>query len=169
MKSVSVLAIGRLRDIVTQGVLHRSLHKKLSQWGRRIPDSGKMLQINFTEGFFTMYSVFSYIAAIESLERYYASQDGCAHIKLRHRIRAGLVTVNFFLLTVLMIFLILSIGDFILDLSLWFTIPIILAVGCCGAFLAFLLGKIRSLYILSIFTLLFIGLFLYAFGFWRDL
>ena len=38
-----------------------------------------------------------YILSNESLVRYYAKQDGCAHVKLRHRIRAALVTINFYI------------------------------------------------------------------------
>lgn len=107
-----------------------------------------------------------YILSNESLVRYYAKQDGCAHIKLRHRIRAALVTINFYISTVLFLLCIL---DLIIQMNLFLAIPRAVLVACCGAYFAFLLGKIRSLYILSIATLLLIGIFTYSIGFWRNL
>ena len=107
-----------------------------------------------------------YLLSNESLVQYYAKQDGSAHIKLRHRIRAALVTINFYILTALFSFFTFKLVE---QMNMFWVILIGLIVASCGAYLAFLLGKIRSFYILSISTLLLIGIFIYSFGLWRIL
>lgn len=111
-------------------------------------------------------AIIHYLSSNESLVQYYAKQDGCDQIRLRHRIKAGQVTINFFILVALIS---LGIANLIDTDNLFLIYSAFVLGGLCVTFFTFLLKKIRNIYILSCLTLLLIGLFIYFFKLWKIL
>ena len=113
-----------------------------------------------------MYSFLIYILRAEGISLYYAHQERCTTIQLRHRIKAGFAVVDFLVLLILLLILpiklpMLQLFDIVNQPSVLYRIGLLTMYMVIAMLCVWLLGKIRNIYIFSAISLLFEVLLIY--------
>lgn len=106
------------------------------------------------------------VSNMNSIGLHYAHQDGCAEIRLRHRIKAGFVSIDFLVIISLLVIWTIRFPSLrifcMVDKNIFYCILLLIGYTSLPALCVWLLGKIRNFWIFNLISLCLCSFWVYT-------